>query len=147
MSYVDQNLMTGEQVVYKAKLHWVIFISPALLLILGLILFAANGTLGGIVTGLGVIGLIIAYLNVSTSEFAVTNKRVIIKVGIIKRNSLDTVLKKVESITVNQPIIGRMFGYGSIVVSGSGGTPQPFHKIANPLEFRKQVNEQVEKIG
>jgi len=147
MSYVDQNLMTGEQVLYKAKLHWVIFISPALLLILGLILFAANGTLGGIVTGLGVIGLIIAYLNVSTSEFAVTNKRVIIKVGIIKRNSLDTVLKKVESITVNQPIIGRMFGYGSIVVSGSGGTPQPFHKIANPLEFRKQVNEQVEKIG
>jgi len=147
MSYVDQNLMTGEQVLYKAKLHWVIFISPALLLILGLILFAANGTLGGIVTGLGVIGLIIAYLNVSTSEFAVTNKRVIIKVGIIKRNSLDTVLKKVESITVNQSIIGRMFGYGSIVVSGSGGTPQPFHKIANPLEFRKQVNEQVEKIG
>ena len=147
MSYVDQNLMTGEQVVYRAKLHWVIFISPALLLILGLILFAANGTLGGIVTALGVIGLIIAYLTVSTSEFAVTNKRVIIKVGIIKRNSLDTVLKKVESITVNQPIIGRMFGYGSIVVSGSGGTPQPFHKIANPLEFRKQVNEQVEKIG
>jgi len=147
MSYVDQNLMTGEQVVYRAKLHWVIFISPALLLILGLIFFAANGTLGGIVTGLGIIGLIIAYLNVSTSEFAVTNKRVIIKVGIIKRNSLDTVLKKVESITVNQPIIGRMFGYGSIVVSGSGGTPQPFHKIANPLEFRKQVNEQVEKIG
>ncbi len=147
MSYVDQNLMTGEQVVYKAKLHWVIFISPALLLILGLIFFAANGTLGGIVTCLGVIGLIIAYLNVSTSEFAVTNKRVIIKVGIIKRNSLDTVLKKVESITVNQPIIGRMLGYGSIVVSGSGGTPQPFHKIANPLEFRKQVNEQVEKIG
>ena len=147
MSYVDQNLMTGEQVVYRAKLHWVIFISPALLLILGLIFFAANGTLGGIVTGLGIIGLIIAYLNVSTSEFAVTNKRVIIKVGIIKRNSLDTVLKKVESITVNQPIIGRMFGYGSTVVSGSGGTPQPFHKIANPLEFRKQVNEQVEKIG
>ena len=147
MSYVDQNLMTGEQDVYRPKLHWVIFISPALLLILGLILFAANGTLGGIVTALGVIGLIIAYLTVSTSEFAVTNKRVIIKVGIIKRNSLDTVLKKVESITVNQPIIGRMFGYGSIVVSGSGGTPQPFHKIANPLEFRKQVNEQVEKIG
>lgn len=147
MSYVDQNLMTGEKVIYRTKLHWVIFISPALLLILGLILFATNGTLGGIVTGSGAIGLIIAYLNESTSEFAVTNKRVIIKVGIIKRNSLDTVLKKVESITVNQPIVGRMFDYGSIVVSGSGGTPQPFHKIANPLEFRKQINEQVEKAG
>lgn len=147
MSYIDQNLMAGEQVIYKGKLHWVLFVPAVSVLILGLLLLAVNGTVGGIVIALAVIDLIIAYLNYTTSEFGVTNKRIMIKVGIIRRHSLETLLKKVESITVNQTIIGRMLGYGTIVVSGTGGTPEPFHKISNPLEFRKQVNEQIEKAG
>ncbi|MCX7679812.1 MAG: PH domain-containing protein [Spirochaetes bacterium] len=147
MSYIDQNLMPGEQVIYRAKLHWVLFVPGALVFILGLLLLAVSGTVGGIVIALAVIDLIIAYLNYTKSEMVVTNKRVMIKVGIIRRHSLETLLKKVESIKVDQPIIGRMLGYGTIVVSGTGGTPEPFHRIANPLEFRKQVNEQIEKAG
>ncbi len=147
MSYIDQNLMAGEQVIYRGKLHWVLFVPAASVFILGLLLLAVSGTVGGIVIALAVIDLIIAYLNYTTSEFGVTNKRIMIKVGIIRRHSLETLLKKVESIKVDQPIIGRMLGYGTIVASGTGGTPEPFHKISNPLEFRKQVNEQIEKAG
>ena len=98
MSYIDQNLMTGEQVIYRGKLHWVLFVPAASVLILGLLLLAVNGTVGGIVIALAVIDLIIAYLNYTTSEFGVTNKRVMIKVGIIRRHSLETLLKKVENI-------------------------------------------------
>lgn len=147
MSYIDQNLMANEQVIYKAKLHWIVFITPIILFVLGLLFISASGAFGGILILVALINLAIAFLNFTTSEFGITNKRVIIKVGIIKRNSLDTVLKKIESITVNQSIFGRILGYGSIIVSGSGGTPQPFSKIADPLEFRKKVNEQIEKAG
>jgi len=55
-------------------------------------------------------------------------------------------LNKVEGIQVNQGILGRILGFGSITVSGTGGTKDPFHKIDAPLEFRKKVQEQIEKI-
>jgi len=139
--------MSGEQIVYSAKLHWVVFVPASIMLIIGLFLLSVSGGFGGFVIVIAIIYLILAYLNYSTSEFGVTNKRVIIKVGIIRRHSLETLLKKVEGITVNQPIIGRILGYGTIIVSGTGGTPEPFSTISNPLEFRKHVNEQVEKVA
>jgi len=74
-----------------------------------------------------------------TSEFAVTNKRVIIKVGLIRRDTLELLLNKVESIGVDQTVTGRIVGYGSIVVVGTGGTRETFRNIARPLDFRKQV--------
>ena len=79
------------------------------------------------------------WITARTSEFAVTNKRVIIKVGLIRRHTLELLLGKVESIGVDQSILGRIVGYGSIVVIGTGGTKEPFKNIAEPLEFRKQV--------
>jgi uncharacterized membrane protein YdbT with pleckstrin-like domain len=82
------------------------------------------------------IGRAIHYVS---SEFAVTNKRVVIKVGLVNRKTLEMVLTKVETIRVNQSIPGRLLNYGTIVVTGTGGTNEPFTAIANPLEFRRQV--------
>ena len=84
--------------------------------------------------------VIVAYL---TTEFALTNKRIIAKTGIIRRRSLELFLQKVESIGVDQPILGRLLDYGTIVVTGTGGTKEPFHNIASPMELRKHVYAQI----
>ncbi|HMK14581.1 MAG TPA: PH domain-containing protein [Burkholderiales bacterium] len=95
---------------------------------------------------LGVVLLIVAallflvrWIRVKTSEFGVTNKRVIIKIGLIQRHTLELLLTQVETIGVDQGIMGRILGYGKIVVVGTGGTNEPFSRIARPLEFRRQV--------
>ena len=77
-----------------------------------------------------------------TSEFAVTNGRVLIKVGLLRRRSVEILLSKVEAIGVDQPLIGRMLDYGSLTIGGTGGTKELFHRIQAPLEFRKKLHEQ-----
>jgi len=91
---------------------------------------------------LGLIGLLMLvppWIRSISSEFAVTNKRVLVKVGLIRRHSLELLLQKVEGIGVDQGILGRILGYGTITVSGTGGTREAFRMIADPLEFRRQV--------
>ena len=83
--------------------------------------------------------LIWIYITKSTSEFCVTDKRVVIKVGFIKRRTAETMLANVDTIGVAQGLVGRMFDFGSILVVGTGGTQDSFHNISNPLEFRRQV--------
>jgi uncharacterized membrane protein YdbT with pleckstrin-like domain len=77
---------------------------------------------------------------------AVTSRRVVIKTGLTSRKTIEMLLNKVESIEVNETTFGRILGYGAIVVIGTGGTTEPFQKIAHPLEFRSQVQQQIEKL-
>jgi len=146
MSYIDQNLTAGEQVVYQAKLHWAIFISPAIFTLIGLGIMAQGrgmAIIGFIIVLIGLLRAISAATTYLTTEFAVTNRRVIGKIGLIRRQSLEVLLSKVESISVDQSIMGRLFGYGTIVVSGSGGTRNRFPSIADPLTLRQKVNYQI----
>jgi uncharacterized membrane protein YdbT with pleckstrin-like domain len=149
MSYIEKNLMSGESILYRTNLHWAVFLWPVIWLVVAIMLFSGGGrnaVLGvvfmliAIVTGIG------AFIRFSTSEFGITNKRVIVKVGWIRRNSLEVLLNKVEGIQVNQGILGRILGYGSITVSGTGGTKDPFHKISAPLEFRRKAQEQIATV-
>jgi len=117
--YVQENLGKDEQVLYEAKLHWMIFVSLRAILTL-------------------FIGPLIAS---ATSEFAVTNKRVVIKVGLISRRTVEMNLSKIESVNVNQSIIGRLLGYGTIIIVGTGGTTETFDTIADPLQFRRKFQE------
>ena len=87
-----------------------------------------------------------AFIRFKTAEFGITNKRVLVKVGFIRRTSLETLLTKVEGIQINQGIMGRILNYGTIIVKGTGGTSNPFHKIEAPFEFRKKVQEQIAMI-
>lgn len=100
-------------------MHWIIFLSPANIFTLWLQPFIRR----------------------ATSEYAITNKRVIIKVGLISRRTLEMNLSKIESVNVNQSILARLLGYGSIVVIGTGGTRETFHNIAEPLMFRRKFQE------
>lgn len=152
-SYVDQNLNTGESVRYRMRLHWSVFLWPSVFALfflvpglLNLVLGAAThggglATVGLVMTVVGLIPLAVAYLRQASAEFAVTNKRVIVKVGVFQRRTAEMFLTKVESIGVTQNPLGRMLNYGTIVVPGTGGTPEPFVKVAHPLEFRRQVQD------
>jgi uncharacterized membrane protein YdbT with pleckstrin-like domain len=79
----------------------------------------------------------------NATEMAVTNRRVLIKSGMGSRRTLDLMLSRVESIGVEESAVGRMLGYGSVIVRGTGGTPEPFLMIAHPQEFRRAVQEQI----
>ena len=94
----------------------------------------------------GVVVILVGMVRRNATEMAVTNRRVVIKTGLASRKTIEMLLNKVESIEVSETTGGRMLGYGTIVVIGTGGTPQPFHKDAHPLEFRSQVQQQIEKL-
>ena len=117
--YVDNNLIKDEQVVYEAKYHWKIFFS-----------------LGGLFTLF--IGPALARWS---DEFVVTNKRVIVKTGLISRKTLEMNLNKIESVNVDQSIMGRMLDYGTITIIGTGGTKESFPNIGKAVEFRKRFQE------
>ena len=152
MSYIDRNLVPGEAVEYRTQLHWIVFAGPLVAALLGLaaVLLGVGARYGEWILGVGLITLAVAavvtlarWLVVATSEFAVTNKRVLIKVGVLSRHSLEILLTKVEGIGVDQRLLGRLLGYGTIVVTGTGGTREAFQRIAQPLRFRTEVQSRV----
>jgi uncharacterized membrane protein YdbT with pleckstrin-like domain len=124
-SYVEGSLTNGEQVIYQGKVSvW----SLLPLIILGFIF------LFGLI---GILFWIAAAIRYFTTELAITNKRVIAKFGLISRSTIEINLQKIESIQVNQGILGRIFDYGSIVVSGAGNPQAPIPGISKPLQFRR----------
>ena len=145
MSYIDGNLLPGEQVVYRTRLHWLLFATPVLFTVIVLLPIAwllFNGTWSHytwIPLALAILILLATYIKRQSSDFAVTNKRVMMKVGVFSTRSIELVLNKVEAIAVNQSLMGRIFGYGDIVVTGSGGTKEAFSHIQGPLAFRRAV--------
>jgi uncharacterized membrane protein YdbT with pleckstrin-like domain len=115
MGYVEKHLIENEKIIYKAQLHWIIFF-----------------TLKALLT------LFLAPLMVKmTSEYTITNRRVIIKTGFISRQTFEMNLSRIESVEVDQSFWGRILGYGSITIIGTGGTRELFNNISDPLKFRK----------
>ena len=151
MSYTKSHLLPDETIKYRARLHWLPFL-PAYLL--GAF-FVAVAVVGFAMETwwLGIAGLAVAaatfvwiYLAKATAEFCVTDKRVVIKVGFIQRRTVETMLGKVESIGVDQGLVGRVFNFGTILVVGTGGTQDSFRNISNPLEFRRQVQAEASEL-
>ena len=141
MDFIEKNLIPGEQLVYRTKLHWNVFLYPLFLLIL--ILFF-TGRYRPVLIFIPIIWGIVVLIEYRTSEFGVTNKRVLIKTGAFSKTSVEILLNKVEGIHVKQSFLGNMLDYGTIDVKGTGGTVNSFPNITMPLEFRKKVQEQVD---
>jgi len=165
MSYVESNLVPGEILIYQTRLHWVVMlwhlVLGCFLLVLpgALLLYSTHSQTGiesqtlqvmeiasAVLLVCGVVVILVGMVRRNATEMAVTNRRVVIKTGLASRKTIEMLLNKVESIEVSETTGGRMLGYGTIVVIGTGGTPQPFHKVAHPLEFRSQVQQQIEKL-
>lgn len=162
MSYIEQTLMGDEQVVYRARPHWIIFGTAAgwAVLTLACLMIGPFTTVGQwfllgtnhkVYSVLATIALVLAivhgfmaYIEYISSEFGITNKRVLIKVGFIRRSSMEIMLRKIESIQVMQSIPGRMLDYGVIIIAGTGGSKDRYKYIPAPLKFRKTTQEQIE---
>jgi uncharacterized membrane protein YdbT with pleckstrin-like domain len=163
VSYVQQNLNPGERVLYTTRLHWIVLFRPILVEALftcsglALLVWAFTGKhtaqgesqmIGMVDVALLLIGgivLALAAVRRNATEMAVTNKRVIIKVGYLTKRTIELFLSKIESVEVEQSVAGRILGFGSITVRGTGGTNEPFNHVADPLEFRRQVQHQIEE--
>jgi uncharacterized membrane protein YdbT with pleckstrin-like domain len=146
VSYIDQTLLADERVVYRTALHWIIFVRGVLVLLVGLVVLVAfsNVPVAGLaVLLLGVLLLIPSFVAYQTTELGVTNKRLIVKVGFIRRRTLELLLRQVEAISVDQTLAGRMFDYGSITLTGTGGVREIFHRVREPLELRRRIQGQV----
>ena len=139
MAYIESNLLPDEQVVLKAKLHWIIFVKSFAVIFLGLVFVFILPIVGGVVVLIGLAAAIPAIVDYLTSEFGVTNKRVIIKIGFVRRRTLELLLRHVEAISVDQTILGRILDFGSVTLTGTGGVREVFHNISTPLEFRRRI--------
>jgi uncharacterized membrane protein YdbT with pleckstrin-like domain len=162
MGYIERNLIPGEEVLYKTRLHSVAVLLPMtvglLMGIAGLVCFYTSitsrqdandnsgfwTTSGLVLIVLGGATIGVAILNRNATEMAVTNRRILIKSGVISRRTIELLLSRVESIVITEPFFGRVLGYGTVIVRGTGGTPEPFGRIAHPMEFRRCVQEQIE---
>jgi uncharacterized membrane protein YdbT with pleckstrin-like domain len=151
MSYLEKNLTQGENIVYQANIHWFLFVRPVLLLAFGGLLYSALNT--GFIHWIGIILLVFGVLSLIErlsikigSLYAVTNKRMILKSGIIKRDALELMLNKCEGIRINQGIWGRIAGFGTIIVT-TGGATNSYRFVADPMKFRNIINEQIANIG
>lgn len=150
-SYIDQVLGKDENVLYQAQValasFWVRFGFGGLCVLLTLV-NAASSTIGEHPIGLAIFWFVLAGLFLIppfvfklTTELAITDRRVIAKFGLLSRKSIELNLSKIESIKVEQGIIGRIFNYGDIFIVGTGGSNEPIPRIANPIEFRRRFGE------
>lgn len=129
MSYIDDSLVPGETVLHRARISWW---SQSGLLVLGVLL---------LVVVVGLFFLFAAWLRVHSTELAITNKRVIAKFGFIKRDTVEINLGKVEAVRVEQGFWGRVLNFGTILITGTGGSLEPIPDIADPLVFRRKFME------
>lgn len=146
MGYVESNLQPGEEIKYKAKLHLFLFLQPVVLLLLGWWLYGSEaGVLhyGGIfLLFIGAVSLVQRIMVKIGSDYVVTNKRVILKTGVVSRKAVDLVLAKCEGLHIKQSVLGRIFNYGTITVT-TGGATSSYPFIADPLAFRREINTQI----
>jgi len=144
-SYIEENLARDERIIIKAQVTW---LSQFWYLFFGVLLILSGigqkGAFGPILIGLILIA--IAAVHVLTTELALTNRRIIAKSGLIRRNTIELKVNRVESLGVNQGVLGRILNFGSIVVKGTGGSHAPIPYIARPMEFRQQVNNFLDEL-
>jgi uncharacterized membrane protein YdbT with pleckstrin-like domain len=151
MNYVERILQPGESVLHAARLHWFIYLKGLALLLLALVcvMFAVGSNEPGISIPLwlaaGVLGLlgavsaIAALIEQATTELVLTDRRVIYKRGLLKRHTMEMNRSKVETVSVNQSVLGRLLNYGTVIVRGTGGSLEPIRKIDDPLTFRSHI--------
>ena len=162
MSYIEHNLIPGEKILFKTRLHSItIFVHVLMGVVFALIggyclyqysvqrtdsesQFMVWGIAGAVLLFLGAATVIYAVMKRNATEMAVTDRRILIKTGFLSHRTVELLLVRVESIVINEPFFGRILGYGTVIIRGTGGTPEAFDCIARPKEFRRCVQEQIE---
>ena len=133
--YIESNLVKDEQIIERAQVSWWSQTAKIFLAIICLLLTFSLP----IFIVLGALLIAWAIIEVKSTELALTNKRVIAKFGFIRRGIVDVRLGKIESVAFDQSILGRIFNFGDVLVSGAGNST-PIPNISNPNSFKNRVN-------
>jgi uncharacterized membrane protein YdbT with pleckstrin-like domain len=150
MSYVNRVLEPGETVTHVTRTHWRVYVPAILLAILAGTVFAASNYVAddfvalpqiaaAILLALAFVSWVPAFLGRWTTELAVTNRRIVFKSGLFRRHTMEMNMSKVESVDVDQSVIGRILGFGTVTIRGTGGGIEPMRNIADPIAFRNHV--------
>lgn len=153
MKYIGRVLQPGERVIYMTSLHWLVYGRAAVLLIsaaaclIGSVFIPGDQVnfvlalraAGALLAFLAVIYALRALLRRASTELAITDRRVIYKSGLLRRHTIEINRSKVETVGVDQSILGRILGYGTVVVRGTGGSFEPIAMIGDPLTFRSHI--------
>ena len=151
MSYVQNHLQEGETVVHQTRVHWIVYGRAVFWLVVAAALYVASAREAGTPYAKGLeiaslVALVLALLDALrgfmrrlSTELAVTDRRVISKTGIVRRKTFEMNRSKIESVMVDQSILGRLFDFGTVIIKGTGGGIDPLVGIAEPLKFRSFV--------
>ena len=144
--YVNNSLIKGEQVVYEGHYHWFFWVAPvcwtAIFGIAALVAYSAGMAVAGTILLLPAIIIFgCYYLKYTSDEMVVTNRRLVLKTGVISRDTFELQLQKVESVGVDQTFWGRIFSFGTITGTGTGGSKGSIKLVSSPLAFRKAFQE------
>jgi hypothetical protein len=151
VSYAEKVLQPGETLVYRARLHWIVYLTGIVLIVAAVILALAAVVLAGeavrlglmlaalIALFLGLFQMLRAWFVAANTEIIVTSRRLIYKTGFLARNTVEMNLDKVESVLVEQRVFGRLLDYGRVIVRGVGAGLEPIDRIASPLKLHRSI--------
>ncbi len=149
MSYLQKVLEPNETILYRTTISWTVYIPGLLVLVVAIAVYVASSlilTSRAVVDVLTLIPALFAlallakaWLHRWTTEIAITNRRIILKRGFIRRHTIEINMDKVESVDVDQSLVGRLLNYGDVIVRGTGEGFEPLHMIDSPLKFRSEV--------
>jgi uncharacterized membrane protein YdbT with pleckstrin-like domain len=149
MHYIESVLQPGEKILAKGQLHWIIYALPASAALIGVVLLGSAGAVPDLSTavrylalaflGIAAIAAAKAWFDQWITEIAVTNLRVVYKTGFIRRRTVEMNMEKVESVKVDQPLLGRILGYGTLHVLGTGEGITHLHQIGDPVGLRNTI--------
>lgn len=148
MKYIDEVLQPGEKIVFSSTLSWAVYFPSIFLWLIALLLLGVGSALqpSGVWLVSSVVVALLAFssglkawLRRWTTEIDVTDRRVVYKRGFIRRHTVEMNMDKVESVDVDQSMLGRIFDYGDIIIRGTGAGIEPLRGIDSPLAFRNAV--------
>jgi uncharacterized membrane protein YdbT with pleckstrin-like domain len=144
-NYIDKNLLPDEKILYRTKKHWIIFLMPFFLTLVTLFFLlnenpylVKTAYLLAIVTILYWLNQFLLYV---VSDFAITNKRVMMREGFFYRHTNETRLSTVANVGVNQSLLAQLLNYGTVFINTFGGETDSFTELDGPVEFQKRLQE------
>jgi uncharacterized membrane protein YdbT with pleckstrin-like domain len=154
VSYASSVLQPGETIKAVGKLHWIVFVRGFLLALIGaVVLYYGYGMqsdgrrevgsvlaiVGGVLLLVGIVLWLNAWFHQWITEISVTTHRVIYKSGFIQRHTVEMNMDKVETVDVDQSLLGRLLGFGTIRVRGTGQSIESLRQISHPIELRNAI--------
>lgn len=136
--------MKDTNIIYQARLHWILFLWPVVLLAAALFVNIKFEQMRQVSAIFGVLALCwigMTWLTYHFSVFTIKKKQVILRTGILVRQTLDIPLNKIESIDIRQTLLGSLFRYGSLVITGTGGSRQSVNYLSHPLTCRRHIEQ------